>query len=77
MSDLLAIQKHLDRIESKVEKKYGNDWMSTKKVCEYTGLSVSTIQRGINSGNLKVHQGTGKNMFRRADVDRWIQGGKR
>ena len=74
---IYPILERLGTIENKIDGKLSESWMPTRKVCEYTGLSVSTIQRGINSGSLKVHQGTGKNMFRRADVDRWIQGGKR
>ena len=74
MNDLLAIKDQLDRIDEKIDKKISDRWLTTREVCNYTGLSNQTVFRAIRKGNLKVSQGTGKNLFRRSWVDRWVEG---
>ena len=74
MTDLLAIKDQLDRIDEKIDKKISDRWLTTREVCNYTGLSNQTVFRAIRKGNLKVSQGTGKNLFRRSWVDRWVEG---
>jgi excisionase family DNA binding protein len=75
MIKLYIIRKQLDRIERKLDSPIRDKWLTTFEVAQYTDLSISTIHRAINRGDLKVHQGTGKNRFRREHVDRWIKGG--
>ena len=69
-----VIAEKLDQIEQKIDNKVANRWLTTHEVVKYTGLSISTIHRALKRGELKVHQGTGKNLFRRGDVDKWIKG---
>ena len=71
--DLLPIIERLDRIEKKIDEKLSDKWMNTKDVAKYTTLSIQTIHRGIRKGELKVTKGTGKNLFKRSWVDRWVQ----
>ena len=71
--DLLPVLERLDRIEKKMDKKLSDKWMNTKEVAIYTTLSIQTIHRGIRKGELKVAKGTGKNLFKRSWVDRWVQ----
>ena len=47
-------------------------WLSLKDVCEYTGLSSSTIHRAIQKGELKVSKKTGKNLFKKEWVDNFL-----
>ena len=49
-----------------------DQWLSQKDVVRYTGLSPSTIYRATKKGTLKVSQRTGKNLFRREWVDRFL-----
>ena len=70
---LLPIIERLDRIEKKIDEKLSDKWMNTKEVAIYTTLSIQTIHRGIRKGKLKVAKGTGKNLFKRSWVDRWVQ----
>ena len=74
MTDLLAIKEQLERIDEKIDKKISDRWLTTREVCKYTGLSNQTVFRAIQKGSLKVSQGTGKNLFRRSWVDRWVEG---
>ena len=76
MIKLYIIRKQLDRIERKLDSPIRDKWLTTFEVAQYTDLSISTIHRAINRGDLKVHQGTGKNMFLESDVNRWIKNGE-
>ena len=38
-----------------------DQWLTLRDVCDYTGLSPSTIYRSTQSGTLKVSKKTGKN----------------
>ena len=49
-----------------------DQWLTLKEVCAYTGLSPSTIHRSTQSGALKVSKKTGKNLFRREWIDRFL-----
>ena len=47
-------------------------WLALKDVCDYTGLSPSTIHRATQRGELKVSKKTGKNLFRKEWIDRFL-----
>ena len=51
-----------------------DQWLTQKDVCDYTGLSPSTIYRATLRGELKVSKRTGKNLFRRSWVDNFLNG---
>ena len=53
-----------------------NRWFNTKEVCAYTGLSISTLNRATNKGNLKVSKVTGKNLFKKEWIDNYLEGVK-
>lgn len=38
----------------------------------YVGLSVDVVRRAMNAGNLPAFFPTSKPMFKRDDLDRWI-----
>ena len=76
MTDIIIhnLQEQLDRIEQKLDGNIKKDWLTTVNVVSETGLSLSTVNRAIKSGQLKVSRNTGKNMFRRVWVDKWLNG---
>jgi|TARA_B100001964_G_C13771933_1_gene396391 excisionase family DNA binding protein len=55
------------------EAKFGDYWLSTKEVESYTSVSNKTLARAINRGKLKVSKATGKNLFKKSWVDRWLE----
>jgi len=55
-----------------MKQNINDPWLALKDVCEYTGLSPSTIHRATQKGELKVSKKTGKNLFRREWVDRFL-----
>jgi len=73
-TDLLPIREQLDRIEKKLEGKYSDPFLNIKQVADYTVLSTSTIRRAIRKGNLKASQKTGRLLFKKTDVDKWLRG---
>ena len=73
MSEYALIEK-LDEIKHIVKSKVSDRWLNIGEVCEYSGLSYSTIQRFRKKGVLKASQSTGKLLFKISDVDRWLNG---
>ena len=73
MSEYAIIEK-LDEIKHIVTSKVSDRWLSMNDVCEYSGLSRSTIARAIKKGVLKVSNSTGKLLFKVSSVDRWLKG---
>ena len=69
-----AIIERLDEIKHIVKSEVSNRWLNMKEVCDYSGLSNSTIRRAVHKGVLKVSTSTGKLLFKISDVDKWLNG---
>ena len=68
-----VVREQLDRIENKLDGRLNKVWLSTSDVRRETGLSTSTIGRAIRKGELQVSRKSGKNMFQREWIDRWLK----
>ena len=67
----------LNRILKEIEniKSISNDkWLTIRQTVRYTGLSDSTIRRAIRKGILKAGNRGGKLLFKKTNIDRWLQG---
>jgi len=73
MTEHVLIEK-LDEIKHIVKSEVSNRWLNMKEVCDYCGLSSSTIFRFRKKGILKASTSTGKLLFKISDVDRWLNG---
>jgi|TARA_B100001971_G_C18134688_1_gene506893 hypothetical protein len=71
--ELHVVREQLDRIENKLDGRLNKVWLSTSDVRRETGLSTSTIGRAIRKGELQVSRQTGKNMYKREWVTRWLK----
>jgi predicted DNA-binding transcriptional regulator AlpA len=71
---LEVIREQLDRLEKKVDGKLTNKYLNINQVSEFTGLSKSTIRRGVMKGELKCSKKVGKLLFTEKSVRRWIDG---
>jgi len=49
-----------------------DEWMSLIEVCDYTKLSSSTIRRYLQKGMIKASMTTGKYLFKRSWVDKFL-----
>jgi excisionase family DNA binding protein len=72
---IIPILERLDRIESIVtDRASKNDpLMTLKDVSNYARVCEATIRRAIHKGTIKPFKSSGKKLFRREDVDSWLQ----
>ena len=71
---LFPIIERLNRIESLITKSDNPNLMTIKDVVSYSRLSEPTIRRAVMRSTLKPFKDDGKKLFRKVDVDNWIQG---
>jgi len=71
---LLPIFERLDRIESLITKSDNPNLMTIKDIVNYARLSEPTIRRAVMRSTLKPFKDDGKKLFRKVDVDNWLQG---
>tara|TARA_X000000950_G_scaffold259813_1_gene328578 strand:+ start:325 stop:561 length:237 start_codon:yes stop_codon:yes gene_type:complete len=75
--DMIRFIDRLNRIEDLLQNKnnvYRSKLMTIKDIVRYTGLSDPSIRRNIQRGELKAVKKEGKKLFRRIDVDNWLEG---
>lgn len=75
--DMIRVIERLNRIEDLLQNKnnvYRSKLMTIKDIVRYTGLSDPSIRRNIQRGKLKAIKKEGKKLFRRIDVDNWLEG---
>jgi excisionase family DNA binding protein len=71
---MYPIIERLDKIETLIEEKTQDKWLSLRQACDYTSLSFSTLRRATDKGTLKVSKVAGKLMFRKQWLDKWLKG---
>ena len=69
-----SVAEQLNRIEEKIDNRINKTWLSITDVIKTTGLSRSTIYRGISLGQLKTVKNGGKRMTKKNWVDTWLGG---
>ena len=73
----LRILEKLDNILQLLQNKIPKDnYMDIKQVAEYSAMSRSSIRRSCQEGRLKYSDSHGKFLFKKSDVERWIQNGR-
>ncbi|MAV69829.1 MAG: hypothetical protein CMG04_03385 [Candidatus Marinimicrobia bacterium] len=72
--ELTPIREQLERIEKKLDGNYSNPFLSINQVSDFCSLSCSTIRRSMHKGELKCSRRNGKLLFRKSDVERWLNG---
>jgi len=68
------ISEQLNRIEEKIDNRLNKDWLSVTDVVKTTGLSRSTIQRGISLNQLQSVKSGGKRMMKKSWIEKWLVG---
>ena len=71
--EYLILEK-LDEIKSILTGKMDDKWLTIKDVTQYSNLSESTIRRASKRGVLNASQSTGRLLFKKSNVDRWLNG---
>jgi len=68
------IIERLNRIENKIDGNTSNRYFDIIEASAYTSLSVSTLRRYISRGELKCSRKLGKILFKKSEIDRWLNG---
>ena len=71
------VNQKLEKVLSRIEKINGAElkpWMNLHDASNYTTLSRIKIRRACMAGELKVSRATGKLLFRKEWLDRWLNG---
>ena len=68
------IIEQLDEIKSILKKVNDNNWLKIAEVIQYSSVSDSTIRRAVKKGVLKASQSTGRLLFKKSNVDKWLGG---
>ena len=68
----LLLEK-LDEIKSILTGKTNDKWLKIDEVCTYSSISDSTIRRAVKRGTLKASNQTGRLLFKRTNVDNWLE----
>ena len=70
----LRIIEKLDHILKLLKGEQVQDgFMDINGVSQYTSCSKSTIRRACAEGRLKYNDSQGKHLFKKSDVERWLQ----
>ena len=69
-----SVAEQLNRIEEKIDNRLNKDWLSVTDVVKTTGLSRSTIQRGISLNQLQSVKSGGKRMMKKSWIEKWLVG---
>ena len=51
-----------------------DEWLNISQAAQYTKLSEQTIRRYVRLGALKVSKKTGRLLFQKSNLDRWLNG---
>ena len=72
----IRILEKLDNILRILQNKIPKDnYMDIKQAAEYSAMSRSSIRRSCQEGRLKYSDSHGKFLFKKSDVEHWIQNG--
>ena len=73
---IIPLIERLDKIESLIKKTTTSKskLMTLKDVADYSSLSQVSVRRAIQKGTLKPFKDTGKKLFKKDDIDRWLNG---
>ena len=68
------ILEEIRELKTIIKGRVADRWLTITDVSHYTSLSDSTIRRAVRKGILKCSKNTGKLMFKKSDIERWLNG---
>jgi len=73
------IMEKIDKLEKTIKPGFPN-WMSVKQLCEYIGLSQSSIRKMVRTGQIPYKRlplaESGAIRFNRKQIDLWLLSGE-
>ena len=68
------IIERLERIEKKIDSKSLNRFLDINEARQLASVSISTIRRAVQRGELKCSKKLGKLLFEESDIVKWLRG---
>ena len=56
------------------EKPIKENWIGITKAAEYCGVSCATLRRNVNANKLSASTRTGKLLFKKSELENWLNG---
>tara|TARA_Y100000004_G_C8932334_1_gene420584 strand:- start:1524 stop:1757 length:234 start_codon:yes stop_codon:yes gene_type:complete len=69
---VIELLKEIKELVSK--DKIQSEWFDINQAAQYCSVSKATLRRNIQKGALKVSKRVGKLLFKRSELDKWLQG---
>ena len=69
-----SLKEQLNRIERKIDGQFSDNYLDINQVSKLTSLSLSTIRRRVSLGELKCTRRLGKLLFKKSQVEDWLNG---
>ena len=70
----VIIQEMFREILKNIKKDRPDEWLNISQAAQYAKLSEQTIRRYVKLGSLKVSKKTGRLLFQKSNLDRWLNG---
>ena len=64
----------LTELLATVKEDKPDEWLTINEVSHYTKLSEPTIRRYLKASKLKASKATGRLLFKKSNIDRWLNG---
>ena len=61
-------------IQKAIKRDRPDEWLNISQAAQYAKLSEQTIRRYVRFGALKVSKKTGRLLFKKSNLDRWLNG---
>ena len=70
----VIIQEMFSEILKKIKKDRPDEWLNISQAAQWVKLSPQTLRRYSRLGALKVSKKTGRLLFQKSNLDRWLNG---
>ena len=72
-TEFFELRAILERIEDSLSNKNTEKYLTIKNVADYCSLSISSIRRYVQKGELKCSRKSGELLFKVEWVDNWLE----
>ena len=70
----IIIQEMFREILKNIKKDRPDEWLNISQAAQWVKLSPQTLRRYARLGSLKVSKKTGRLLFQKSNLDRWLNG---
>ena len=70
----VIIQEMFSEILKAIKRDRPDEWLNISQAAQWVKLSPQTLRRYARLGALKVSKKTGRLLFQKSNLDRWLNG---